>query len=59
VHHEDFFSEIISSLGYKNPLYKRVYTTNEDRYLAVLPKENKLPKHLQILSQDILSELEV
>ena len=60
VHHEDFIKEIIVSLELKNtPIYKRVYTTNDDRYLAVLPKFNKLPKHLQIKSQDILTELKI
>lgn len=60
VHHEDFIKEIITSLELKNtPIYKRVYTTNDDRYLAVLPKFNKLPKHLQIVSQDILSDLKI
>jgi hypothetical protein len=59
VHHDDFIEEIIASLNIKNPLLKQVYTTNDDRYLAVLSKENKLPKHLQLLSQEILTELEV
>lgn len=60
VHHEDFIKEIITSLELKNkPLYKRVFTTNDDRYLAVLPKFNKLPKHLQIVSQDILTDLKI
>jgi len=60
VHHDDFIKEIITSLELKNtPIYKRVYTTNDDRYLAVLPKFNKLPKHLQIKSQDILTELKL
>lgn len=60
VHHEDFIKEIISTLNFKNtPIYKRVYTTNDDRYLAVLPKFNKLPKHLQIKSEDILADLKL
>ncbi|WP_370480154.1 sugar nucleotide-binding protein [Tamlana flava] len=60
VHHDDFIKEIIETLQCKNqPLFKRVYTTNDDRYLAVLPKTNTLPKHLQLLSQDILSELKL
>ncbi|WP_298535459.1 sugar nucleotide-binding protein [uncultured Algibacter sp.] len=60
VHHDDFTKEIISTLEFKNPThYKRVYTTNDDRYLAVLPKFNKLPKHLQLNSQDILTELKI
>ncbi|MFS4481740.1 sugar nucleotide-binding protein [Hyunsoonleella sp. 2307UL5-6] len=58
VHHDDFIKEIISTLNInKKEHYKRVYTTNDDRYLAVLPKVNKLPKHLQLYSQNILEEL--
>ncbi|WP_298497791.1 sugar nucleotide-binding protein [uncultured Algibacter sp.] len=60
VHHEDFIKEIVESLELKNaPIYKRVYTTNDDRYLAVLPKFKKLPKHLQISTQDILTNLKL
>lgn len=60
VHHDDFIKEIVASLNLeKKAIYKRVYTTNDDRYLAVLPKFNKLPKHLQLISQDILTELKI
>ena len=60
VHHDDFTREIIETLQCKNqPIFKRVYTTNDDRYLAVLPKTNTLPKHLQLISQDILSDLKL
>lgn len=58
VHHDDFIKELIETLHLENKAkYKQVFTTNDERYLAVLPKFNKLPKHLQIVSQDILSEL--
>ncbi|WP_425550212.1 sugar nucleotide-binding protein [Algibacter agarivorans] len=60
VHHDDFIKEIVESFQLEETaIYKRVYTTNNDRYLAVLPKLNKLPKHLQLVSQDILSELKI
>jgi len=60
VHHDDFIKEIVKSLNIKkHPIFKQVYTTNDDRYLAVLPKANKLPKHLQLLSQDILTDLKI
>lgn len=59
VHHDDFIKEVIHTLGDFKPLIKRVYTTNEDRYLAVLPKINPLPKHLQLYSQEILSDLQM
>jgi len=59
VHHDDFIKEIIVSLGIHNAILKNVYTTNDDRYLAVLPKENLLPKHLQLQSQEILTEMKL
>jgi len=59
VHHDEFIKDIIETLNYPNPIFKQVFTTNDDRYLAVLPKNNKLPKHLQIDSQEILNELSI
>jgi len=58
VHHDEFFQEIINTLTDTKVLLKHVFTTNEERYLAVLPKYNKLPKHLQITSVDVLEELQ-
>ncbi len=58
VHHDDYFKDIVSKIsGDKNIQYKQVYTTNEDRYLAVLPKLNTLPKHLNITSTEVLKNL--
>ncbi|PRX55389.1 sugar nucleotide-binding protein [Flagellimonas meridianipacifica] len=54
VHHEDFIKEVIKRLGNFHPVLKRVYTTNEDRYLAALPKEHLLPKNLRIGYQEII-----
>jgi dTDP-4-dehydrorhamnose reductase len=57
VHHDDFFKDIVETFGYNKAIYKQVYTTNDERWLAVLPKYNKLPKHLQITSLAVISEL--
>ncbi|CAZ94548.1 sugar nucleotide-binding protein [Zobellia galactanivorans] len=54
VHHEDFTKEIVERIGDFTPIYKRVFTTNDERYLAVLPRDNKLPKNLQFSYQDII-----
>ncbi len=54
VHHDDFIKDVIDSLGDYRPIYKQVYTTNDERYLAVLPKLNMLPKNLQIVSTDVI-----
>ncbi|ALJ04280.1 dTDP-4-dehydrorhamnose reductase [Pseudalgibacter alginicilyticus] len=59
VHHDDFIKEIIDVLGHTNPIYKHVYTTNNERYLATLPKDNLLPKNLQLLSNEIINELKI
>ena len=59
VHHDDFVQELLQTLEIENPQFKQVFTTNDERYLAVLPKDNKLPKHLQISSHQVLSELKV
>ncbi|TPV31536.1 sugar nucleotide-binding protein [Paucihalobacter ruber] len=57
VHHDDFIKELSAKLFLSQPTFKRVYTTNEERYLAVLPKYNLLPKHLQITSDKVIEEL--
>lgn len=58
VHHDEFIKDVIKSLTEGNVQLKHVFITNEDRYLAVLPKYNKLPKHLQITSDLVLEELQ-
>ena len=57
VHHDEFIKELVSNITASKVPFKQVYTTNEDRYLAVLPKYNILPKNLQITSEKVLEEL--
>ncbi len=57
VHHDDFIREVTSHLSLHHPIFKRVYTTNEERYLAVLPRENLLPKNLQLKYQEVIDNL--
>tara|TARA_R110002020_G_scaffold154714_3_gene335073 strand:- start:35599 stop:36405 length:807 start_codon:yes stop_codon:yes gene_type:complete len=60
IHHQEFINEIIDKLDLKvRPHFKLVYTSNFDRYLAVLPKDNKLPGHLSITNEDVISESQV
>lgn len=56
VHHEDLFREITSKMGNKMPIFKSVFSSNEDRYNAILPKENKLPKPHQITVAQVIEE---
>jgi len=58
VHHDEFIKALISRISKEKVALKQVYTTNDDRYLAVLPKFNSLPKHLQITSDKVLEEFE-
>jgi len=58
VHHEYFFKDLIKALNRPNGKIKYVYTTNDDRFLAVLPQNNKLPNHLQFQTQQFLEEIE-
>ncbi len=54
IQHEEFIKEVIKQMGNFHPILKRVFTTNENRYLAALPKHNKLPKNLRIKYQEII-----
>lgn len=55
--HDDFIKELVKKMDFNNTRYKLVYTTNDSRYLAVLPRENKLPKHLQMKSEEVLDDM--
>tara|TARA_R110002050_G_scaffold4981_3_gene23143 strand:- start:275 stop:1132 length:858 start_codon:yes stop_codon:yes gene_type:complete len=56
VHHEDLFKEIASKIGDKMPIFKSVFSSNEDTYNAILPKENKLPISHQITVAQVIEE---
>lgn len=56
VHHEDLFKEIASKMGDKMPIFKSVFTSNEDQYRAILPKQNKLPISHQITVSQVIEE---
>lgn len=57
VHHNEFIKDVLAVITEKKVVIKNVYTTNDDRYLAVLSKFNKLPKHLHNTSIEVLEEL--
>ncbi|WP_340076450.1 sugar nucleotide-binding protein [Leptobacterium sp. I13] len=56
IHHDEFIRELAKKLKHKEPLFKNVYTSNFDRFLAVLPKDNLLPKNLRITCQEVINE---
>lgn len=56
VHHEDLFKEIVSKMGDKIPIFKSAFRSNNDSYLAILPKKNKLPKEYRISIAEVIDD---
>ena len=57
IHHFDFIKLMVQKRYRRKAVYKQVYTTNQMRYLAVLAKENKLPRNLLFSYAEILDDL--
>lgn len=56
VHHQELIQDICTQMNIENPIFKRVYSSNLDRFLAVLPREKLLPKNLQVNIQEVVSD---
>jgi dTDP-4-dehydrorhamnose reductase len=56
IHHEDLFVEICEKAHGKFPVFQQVFSRNEDSYLAILPKENRLPKNYRITVQEVIND---
>ncbi|MBL6647228.1 MAG: sugar nucleotide-binding protein [Flavobacteriaceae bacterium] len=56
IHHNEFVEKLVSGMGDLSPVWKHVYSSNSDRYLAMLQRDNKLPKYLQFNSEQVLSD---
>ena len=54
IHHEDLYRELAEKLGEQLPVFKSVFQRNEDSYLAILPKKNKLPKPYRITVSEVI-----
>ncbi len=57
ISHFDFIKTLVEKRHLKTGIYKQVFTSNSIRYLASLPKENKLPQHIQPSYMEILEEI--
>lgn len=55
IYHKDLIEEICDQLELDTPIFKQVFDSNNDRYLAVLPKDNLLPKNLQITTKQVIA----
>jgi dTDP-4-dehydrorhamnose reductase len=56
MHHFDIIEEISNKLGLENMVYKQIFISNKDQYLAILPKENKLPENYQITISEVIED---
>ncbi|PKA84261.1 dTDP-4-dehydrorhamnose reductase [Ulvibacter sp. MAR_2010_11] len=56
VHHEDLFRELTGKLSDKSPIFKSVFSSNDDSYLAILSKLNKLPKEYRITVAEVIAD---
>ncbi len=54
IHHEDLFRELCEKLGDQPPIFKSVFKRNDDSYLAILPKKNKLPDPYKITVAEVI-----
>ncbi len=56
IHHFDLFEEISDKLELEHIVFKHNYTSNKDRYLAILPKHNLLTDNYQISIQQVIED---
>ena len=54
IHHDELFKNITSLIGTETPIFKSIYSSNEDSYSAILPKWNKLPANYQINIDEVI-----
>ncbi|WP_083858460.1 sugar nucleotide-binding protein [Psychroflexus torquis] len=54
IHHKELVHDILKGLGLENPIFKNVYNSNQDRYIAIIPKTHILPKNLQITIEEVV-----
>jgi len=56
IHHSDLFQEISEKLELDTIVFKQLYTSNEDKFLAILPKLNTLPENYKISVSQIIED---
>jgi dTDP-4-dehydrorhamnose reductase len=56
IHHLELFEELSKKLELNHFVFKNIYTSNKDRYLAILAKHNNLPKNYQINIPQVIED---
>jgi len=59
IHHVDLVKDIIKSLKINYYKLKYVYTTNDNRYIALFNKNKKLPKYLNFNVDSIINSIKL
>ena len=59
ISHSELIKKIISSRYMTKIIYKRIYSSNEIRYLALLSKKNRLPKYLHYTVNQGLEDIKI
>ncbi len=57
ISHFDFVKAVVKQRHNTFAIYKQVFTSNTIRYLAALPRENKLSSHLHLSYSSVLDDL--
>ena len=57
IHHDELFNELVDRLEISGIVFKHVYHSNNDSYLAILPKKNKLPKTYRTTVAEVINEI--
>ena len=59
IYHDDLINKIIKRKFKNKAIFKFVYSSNTERYIATLPKENKLPEYLNISCNEVINSLSI
>lgn len=57
IHHSDLFLELSQKLGLKNTIFEYNYSSNEDEYRALLPKQRPLPGQFAVTVAQLINQV--
>lgn len=57
IHYSDLFEEITEKLGLASPVFKHIFRSNKDRFLAILPKSTVEVDEHQYTVNDIIDQI--
>ena len=57
IHHSDLFEEITEKLGSNKPIFKHIFESNKDRFLAILSKKEIALNEHQFTINEVVDEI--